>query len=123
MAMIFLNSLVVLAAQAAERHILSAPAPRAEAPPHEAPGYARLPLAHRAKYQLRHFAGGFWRDPDQLRLGLVVAQGLVTTAAIAAFMLAATWRRMALELLLNFGIWQVVLQLPPLAEVRRIKGA
>ena len=115
---IFTNSFVVLAAQAAERHLLSAPAPSAAAPPHEAPGYAQLPLYHRAKYQLRHFAGVYWRDPDQLRLGLVVAQGAVTSALVVVFALATTWRRMALELLLNLGIWQVVLQMPPLAEVR-----
>ncbi len=78
----------------------------------------RTPLYHRAKYQLRHFAGVYWRDPDQLRLGLVVAQGAVTSALVVVFALATTWRRMALELLLNLGIWQVVLQMPPLAEVR-----
>ena len=114
---IFTNSFVVLAAQAANVTCSRRPR-RAPPPPHEAPGYAQLPLYHRAKYQLRHFAGVYWRDPDQLRLGLVVAQGAVTSALVVVFALATTWRRMALELLLTLGIWQVVLQMPPLAEVR-----
>ena len=115
---IFTNSFVVLAAQAAERYILAAPAPSDRRAAARRRGTLSYPSTTAPSTSCATSLPSIGATPTSCASDSSSRRARSPRALVVVFALATTWRRMALEHFSGLGIWQVVRADAATLEVR-----